>query len=151
MQAVVVREPGLVEVTTVPDPTPGDNEVVVEVASCGLCGTDLHIVDGELPYPLPVTPGHEFAGTIVALGRDASSFRVGDRVAVDPNMPCGHCRFCRRDKANLCENYAALGVTKAGAAARFVAAPTRCCVKLPDTVDLSDASLIEPPAALAAR
>lgn len=116
----------------------------MQVASCGLCGTDLHLVDGELPYPLPVTPGHEFAGTIVAIGSEVTERRVGDCVAVDPNMPCGHCRFCRRDKSNLCENYAAIGLTHPGAAAEFVAAPVECCVLLPDGVNLADASLIEP-------
>lgn len=144
MHAVVITEPGSIELTTIPDPSPRPGEVIVQVASCGLCGTDLHIVDGELPYPLPVTPGHEFAGTVVAVGDGVSAYKSGDRVAVDPNMPCGECRFCLRNKSNLCENYAALGVTLAGAAAEFVAAPVSCCVLLPDSVDLADASLIEP-------
>jgi 2-desacetyl-2-hydroxyethyl bacteriochlorophyllide A dehydrogenase len=144
VQAVVISAPGVVELTTLPDPTPGPSEVVVEVASCGLCGTDLHLVDGELPYPLPVTPGHEFAGVVVAVGTDVSGVVVGDRVAVDPNMPCGTCRMCRRDQTNLCEYYAALGVTTTGAAAQYVAAPAACCVRLPDHVDLADAALIEP-------
>lgn len=116
----------------------------MRVASCGLCGTDLHLVDGELPYPLPVTPGHEFAGVVVAVGRGVETLREGDRVAVDPNMPCGTCRMCRRGRPNLCELYSALGVTTAGAAAEYVAAPERCCVRLPDGVDLADAALIEP-------
>jgi 2-desacetyl-2-hydroxyethyl bacteriochlorophyllide A dehydrogenase len=144
VQAVVIPSPGVIEITTLPDPSPAANEVVIEVASCGLCGTDLHLVDGELPYPLPVTPGHEFAGTVVAVGADVSTLRVGDRVAADPNLACGQCRFCRRDKANLCENYGALGVTTAGAAAQFVAAAVDRCVQLPDHVRLADASLIEP-------
>lgn len=144
MQAVVIAEPGVIELTTLPDPTPGEGELVIDVASCGLCGTDLHIIDGELPYPLPVTPGHEFAGVVVAVGRGVTSFQIGDHVAVDPNISCGTCRPCRRDKANLCESYGALGVTTTGAAAEFVAARADRAVKLPDHVDLADAALIEP-------
>jgi 2-desacetyl-2-hydroxyethyl bacteriochlorophyllide A dehydrogenase len=144
VQAVVITAPGQIEVTTLPDPAPGPREVVVAVASCGLCGTDLHIVDGVLPHPLPVVPGHEFAGEVVAIGAEVTELAVGDRVAVDPNLPCGECHWCRRGRSNLCERYAALGVTTAGAAADFVAAPVRCCVRLPDHVALADAALIEP-------
>ncbi len=144
MQAVVIAENGVIELTTLPDPAPTAGEIVVKVASCGLCGTDLHIIDGELPYPLPVTPGHEFAGEVVAVASDVDRFRVGDRVAVDPNIACGICRPCRRGKANLCANYGALGVTTTGAAAEFVAANAQRAVKLLDHVDLADAALIEP-------
>ena len=144
MKAVVITAPGAIEVATFDDPAPGRREVVVAVAACGICGTDLHILDGDLGGPLPVIPGHEFAGEVVAVGADVTELSVGDHVAVDPNLLCGECHWCRRGRANLCERYAALGVTTAGGAADFAVAPVGCCVRLPDHVDVADASLVEP-------
>ncbi|MFD8980572.1 zinc-dependent alcohol dehydrogenase family protein [Streptomyces sp. NPDC059564] len=144
MKAAVIEAPGKVSVTTVPDPTPGPRDVVVEVAACGLCGTDLHILRGEHAPSLPLVPGHEFAGTVVALGADVSEVAVGDRVAVDPSLPCHECRYCRIGRANLCDRFAALGVTVAGGAAEYAAAPVANCVRLPEHVDVRDAALIEP-------
>ncbi|MGA8117843.1 MAG: zinc-dependent alcohol dehydrogenase family protein [Actinocatenispora sp.] len=144
MEAAVISSPGVVEVTTVADPTPGPREVVVEVAACGLCGTDLHILQGEFAPTLPVVPGHEFAGRIVALGSDVTGLRDGDRVAVDPSLHCHECYYCRRGRGNLCENWAAIGVSTAGGAARYALAPVGNCVKLPDHVRTEDAALIEP-------
>lgn len=147
MRAVVIASPGEVEVTTVDDPTPGPHDVVVEVAACGICGTDLHILDGGLAPSLPVVPGHEFAGTVVAVGGSVGETggpSIGDRVAVDPNLHCGACGQCRRGRGNLCERYAALGVTTAGGAADYAVAPAGNCVVLPDHVDVTDAALIEP-------
>ncbi len=135
--------PAVVEITTVPDPAPGPADAVVEVAAVGLCGTDLHIFAGG-HGSLPVIPGHEVTGTVVELGPQARGLRVGDRVAVDPSLPCGACRWCRRGQQNLCATLGALGVTTAGGAAELMAAPARCCVVLPDHVDLASATLIEP-------
>jgi 2-desacetyl-2-hydroxyethyl bacteriochlorophyllide A dehydrogenase len=142
MKAVVIAEPGLIEVVATDDPTPGSHEVVVAVAGCGICGTDLHTLDGEAP--LPIVPGHEFAGEIVAVGPDVHELRVGDRVAVDPSLPCGYCYQCRRGRFNLCEHFNAIGVTVPGAAAEFVRAPVQNCVLLPDGIETADAALIEP-------
>ncbi|MEV3856497.1 alcohol dehydrogenase catalytic domain-containing protein [Streptomyces sp. NPDC050095] len=100
-----------------PDPTPGPRDVVVEVAACGLCGTDLHIIQGEFAPTLPVVPGHEFAGTVAEVGSAVTELRVGDRVAVDPSLHCHECRYCRAGRGNLCERWAAIGVTTAGGAA----------------------------------
>ena len=144
MRAAVISGPGQVEVVTMDDPTPGVGQVVVEVAACGICGTDLHILDGEVAPTFPVVPGHEFAGMVVAVGHEVVGVCVGDRVAVDPNLYCGACRECRRGRGNLCERYGAIGVSTAGAAADFALAPAASCVLLPDHVDLRDAALIEP-------
>lgn len=144
MRAAVISAPGEVTVTTVDDPVPGPREVVVEVAACGICGTDLHILRGEFAPELPVIPGHEFAGEVVAVGSSVTELRAGDRVAVDPNLPCHECYYCRRGRSNLCERYAAIGVTTAGAAARYARAPLGNCVKLPEHVSVRDAALIEP-------
>ena len=146
MQAVVIQEPGKIEVTEVPDPVPGSKDVIVRVAGCGICGTDLHILDGEFAPTLPVVPGHEFAGEVVAVGSEvpAGRVRVGDQVAVDPSLHCGECYYCRRGRGNLCENWAAIGVTTTGGAAEFAAAPFANCYLLPDGVSTADAALIEP-------
>ncbi|MEU1282147.1 zinc-dependent alcohol dehydrogenase family protein [Streptomyces sp. NPDC005805] len=144
MRAAVVEAPGRVTVTTVPDPSPGPREVVVRVASCGLCGTDLHIMRGEFAPALPIVPGHEFAGEVVALGREVTELAAGDRVAVDPSLHCHECRYCRAGRGNLCDRWAAIGVTVPGGAAEFAVAPVANCVRLPEHVDVRDAALIEP-------
>ncbi|MEU6843212.1 zinc-dependent alcohol dehydrogenase family protein [Streptomyces sp. NPDC046716] len=144
MKAAIVESVGKVTVGEVPDPTPGPRDVVVEVAACGLCGTDLHILQGEFAPTLPVVPGHEFAGTVAEVGRDVTEVRVGDRVAVDPSLHCHECRFCRAGRGNLCERWAAIGVTTAGGAAQYALAPAANCVRLPDHVRTQDAALIEP-------
>lgn len=144
MKAAVVTSRGNVEVTSVPDPVPAPREVVIGVASCGICGTDLHILAGEFAPTLPVVPGHEFAGEVVAVGTDVTELAVGDRVGADPNLYCGECYYCRRGRDNLCERFAAIGVTQAGAAAEFTVAPVANCVKLPEHVRPEDAALIEP-------
>ena len=117
--------------------------MIIEVAAVGLCGTDLHILAGEHGV-LPVVPGHEVTGTVVAAGADAGDIRVGDRVAVDPSLPCRACRFCRRGRENLCLTLGALGVTTAGGAAEYMCAHASRCIVLPDHVDLHGATLIEP-------
>ncbi|GAA3219294.1 zinc-dependent alcohol dehydrogenase family protein [Pseudonocardia petroleophila] len=143
MRAAVISA-DRVTVETVPDPTPGPREVVVSVAGCGICGTDLHIADGEFAPTLPVTPGHEFAGEVVARGRDVTEIEVGQQVAVDPSLHCGECYFCRRGRGNLCERWAAIGVSTTGGAAEYAVAPVANCVVLPDGVAPADAALIEP-------
>jgi 2-desacetyl-2-hydroxyethyl bacteriochlorophyllide A dehydrogenase len=144
VKAVVITAPGQLEVTDVPVPKPGRREVLVDVAACGLCGTDLHILQGEFAPTLPVVPGHEFAGVVVELGADVTELAVGDRVAVDPSLYCFECRMCRLGRNNLCERWAAIGVTTAGGAAEFAVAPVANCVKLPEHVRTEDAALIEP-------
>ena len=148
MKAVVISAPRQVEVTTVDDPAPGPRDVVVDVAACGICGTDLHILDGEFAPTLPIVPGHEFSGVVVALGPDvdpaANGIAVGDRVAVDPSLYCYECHYCRIGRNNLCERWNAIGVSRPGAAAELVAAPVANCVRMPDGIALADAALIEP-------
>ena len=144
MRAAVITAPGQVEVSTVEDPVPGPREVVVEVAACGLCGTDLHILHGEFAPSLPIVPGHEFAGRVVAVGTAVTERRVGERVAVDPSLFCHECHYCRRGRNNLCERWAAIGVSVPGGAAQFARAPVANCVPLPDHVRTQDAALIEP-------
>ena len=144
MKAAVIKSVGSIEIMSVDDPTPGPQEVVVEVAACGLCGTDLHILQGEFAPSLPLIPGHEFAGSVVALGSEVSGLAVGTPVAVDPSLYCYRCHYCRIGRNNLCENWAAIGVTQAGGAAEYVAVPAANCVRLPSSIAVADATLIEP-------
>jgi 2-desacetyl-2-hydroxyethyl bacteriochlorophyllide A dehydrogenase len=148
MRAAVIESVGRVIVTDVPEPVPGARDVLVEVAACGICGTDLHILEGEFAPSLPIVPGHEFAGTVVALGaaaREANpALRVGTRVAVDPSLYCHECHYCRIGRNNLCERWNAIGVSVPGGAAQYAAAPAANCVPLPGHLRLEDAALIEP-------
>lgn len=153
MRAIIIDAPGNVRVGEVPDPTAQPDELVIRVAACGICGTDLHLIDGDSPLArYPLVPGHEFAGEVVALGsnveqRDGNgqaSVKVGSRVAIDPNLPCGQCEFCRTGHENLCLNYAALGVTRNGALAEYVTVPASKAYLLPDMLSLQTAALIEP-------
>jgi 2-desacetyl-2-hydroxyethyl bacteriochlorophyllide A dehydrogenase len=145
MRAVVIQEPGVVSVQDVPYPTPGPGDLVVRVRAAGICGTDIHLLDGELPYDsYPVVPGHEFYGEVVEVGQDVDRGRIGGLVTVDPNMPCHACAECRRGRNNLCERYQALGVTTDGAAAELVRVPAGLAYDLPADVSHLGALLTEP-------
>jgi 2-desacetyl-2-hydroxyethyl bacteriochlorophyllide A dehydrogenase len=153
MRAVIVDAPGSIRVDSVTDPTPRADEVLVKVGACGICGTDLHIIDGDSPLArYPIIPGHEFAGEVIALGSDVAqktgnggvNIAVGSRVAIEPNLYCGYCEFCRTGHENLCLNYSALGVTTGGAIAEYVAVPLAKAYLLPDNISLRAAALIEP-------
>ncbi|MCZ4095092.1 zinc-dependent alcohol dehydrogenase family protein [Streptomyces sp. So13.3] len=144
MKAAVISAPGVVAIENVEDPSPGPRDVVVRVAAVGLCGTDLHILQGEFAPTLPITPGHEFAGEIVAVGSQVHEVALGDQVAVDPSLYCHECHYCRIGRNNLCERWAAIGVTNPGGAAEYALAPVANCVKLPEHIRTEDAALIEP-------
>lgn len=144
MRAAVIKQVNEVDVITVEDPAPGPRDVVVEVAACGICGTDLHILEGEFAPSLPIVPGHEFAGVVVATGSDVGEIAAGQRVAVDPSLYCNECHYCRIGRNNLCERWNAIGVSVPGGAAQFAVAPVGNCVPLPDDIRLEDAALIEP-------
>jgi 2-desacetyl-2-hydroxyethyl bacteriochlorophyllide A dehydrogenase len=146
MRAVVVDQPGHVRVTTVPDPEIGPKDVLVHVEACGICGTDIHILEGEFPpTQYPIIPGHEFGGTIVAVGNDVTGFTTGDRVGIDPTLNCGECYFCHRGQGNLCERWNAVGVGHhPGGFAERVAVPERTVYHLPASMDFRAAALTEP-------
>jgi threonine dehydrogenase-like Zn-dependent dehydrogenase len=156
MKAAVITGIGTVEIASVDDPAPGPGQVVVAVSACGLCGTDLHIMQGEFAPSLPIIPGHEFAGVVTAVGSGPSGqpgqpgvpgwpgLREGDRVAVDPSLYCHECHYCRIGHDNLCLRWGAIGVTVPGGAAEYVAVPAANCVRLPEHIATEDATLIEP-------
>jgi propanol-preferring alcohol dehydrogenase len=118
----------------VPSPTPG--EVLIEVAACGVCRTDLHIVDGEVPARLPVVPGHEIVGRVAALGERAEGVAIGERIGVPwLGGTCGRCSYCRSGRENLCDRPVFTGATRDGGYATHVTADARFCFRLPDGID----------------
>lgn len=120
------------------------NDVLIEVKSAGVCGTDLHIWHGS--YALanyPVIPGHEFSGVVVQAGDNVRNVSVGDRVTADPNVPCYSCFFCQRKQFNQCLHLEAIGVTRHGAFAQYVKVPESSVFKIGD-VPFAEAALIEP-------
>lgn len=144
MQAVVFPEAEQLSVERVDDPACAPDEVIVQVAQCGICGTDIHIYHNEYMSDFPLIPGHEFSGTVVEVGRSVRDVHVGDRVAVDPNLYCGECDFCRNEQANHCANWQGIGITRGGGFAQFVAAPAKACYALPEGMSDAQASFIEP-------
>lgn len=145
MRAVKVGEDHSIGVIAVGVPTPAPDEVIVSPVCCGICGTDLHIVRHGFPGTrYPVIPGHEFAGHVTAVGSDVRDIKEGDFVAVDPNVTCGTCRWCRAGRPNLCLNLSPIGVARPGAFADFVAVPARNAYRVPESIGHSVAALIEP-------
>lgn len=145
MKVVVLSGPHQSDVIAVDDPRPGPHEVVVRVAACGVCGTDLHTLAGENPIVrFPLTPGHEFAGTVMEVGDEVTTLEVGDEVAVDPSRSCGECRFCLSGRANLCPDKGGYGARYAGGFAEQAVVLASSCERLPSGVPLELGVLAEP-------
>jgi 2-desacetyl-2-hydroxyethyl bacteriochlorophyllide A dehydrogenase len=145
MKAVRISSGHQISVVDTTKPVPLDVEVVVKPACCGICGTDLHILrHGFVGTNYPVTPGHEFAGHVVAVGKAVSHVREGDFVAVDPNVVCGECRWCRFGRPNLCIHLTPIGVGRPGAAAEFVSVPVRNVFPVAASIGHGVAAMIEP-------
>jgi 2-desacetyl-2-hydroxyethyl bacteriochlorophyllide A dehydrogenase len=146
MLAVVVEQPNEVQVREIPTPHAGRGEVVIQVGACGICGTDVHVIEGEYPPTVfPIVIGHEFGGTVVEVGPGVTSVKVGDRVGVDPALPCGGCYFCQKGMGNLCEAWLGAGVAGTnGGFAEYAVLPTRILHPLPAGMSDAAAGLIEP-------
>lgn len=146
MRAVVLVEGERHELQEVPTPEPAPGELRIRVEAAGICGTDLSIMHGHFPpgRGRPLILGHEFAGTVDAVGDGVDGFAPGDRVAADPNVYCGECEWCRRGAYNLCEQWAAVGITLPGALAEYLCLPARLAVRLPETLSMTAGALIEP-------
>ncbi|MBL1097733.1 zinc-dependent alcohol dehydrogenase family protein [Streptomyces coffeae] len=145
MRAVVIEAPGKLNVTTLPYPNPGPDEVVVRVAAVGLCGTDVHMLAGEFgPTRYPVVPGHEFSGEIVELGSHVTGLATGELVGADPAIYCEACHYCAMGRGNLCENWRTIGITENGACAEYVKVPTKNLYRLPAGLEPRHGTLIEP-------
>lgn len=140
-------EPGL-WIEEVPEPEPGLQDVLIRVRKTSICGTDLHILRwdewAQETIPVPMTVGHEFMGEIVELGDGVEGLDVGQRVAGEGHITCGHCRNCRAGRRHFCHNHVGLGVTRPGAFAEFVAIPAANVFPLPEHINDDVAAVLDP-------
>ncbi|KAA8894111.1 chaperonin 10-like protein [Sphaerosporella brunnea] len=143
MKALRYDKPQSYAVVEVPLPTLRENDVLIKVKACGVCGTDLHIHDGEFIAKFPLIPGHETVGVVAAVGPAVKGFEVGERVCADNSELCGECFYCRRGQTLLCEKFEAHGVTMDGGFAEYCAYPAGKVFKIRNLSDI-DATLLEP-------
>jgi len=130
-----------------PEPTPGPGEVLIEVRASGICGTDVHVKHDRFPYWPPVILGHEFAGTVIELGPNCRSAKIGDRVVGEPHTQhCGQCFLCRTGNVQICASKRSPGWGIHGSMARFLVMPERLLHPIPDHLDFDTAALVEPTA-----
>lgn len=145
MKAAVLQEVRkLAFVTDYPKPVPDDTEVLIRVEACGLCGTDLKLYKGEYSGRLPMIIGHEYAGTVKAVGKKVKNIRVGDRVVADPNEACGACDHCRSAQSTFCSDMAAYGVLSDGGFADYCVAQEKGCYRIPEQLPAEIAAFAEP-------
>ncbi|HVJ07354.1 MAG TPA: galactitol-1-phosphate 5-dehydrogenase [Acidisarcina sp.] len=149
MKSLLLSAYKQLEIADLPQPIPAVGEVLVRVAACGICGSDVHGYDGSSGRRIPpIVMGHEAAGTIAAVGEGVHDYAVGDRVTFDSTIYCGHCRFCLQGMVNLCDNRQVLGVSteeyrRAGAFAEYVLVPERILYRLPDNLSFAEAAMLE--------
>lgn len=146
MTAAVLYAPGDLRVERVAVPEPGEGEALIRVGACGVCGSDVPRVMTKGTYRFPLIPGHEFAGTVAAVGRGVRGWNEGDRVAVFPLIPCRRCAMCEAQYYEMCEDYDYLGSRSNGAFAEYVVAPAWNLVRLPRQVSMEEAAMTEPAA-----
>lgn len=149
MQALQLTEYCKLQLMDLPMPTLAADEVLIRVAACGICGSDVHGYDGSTGRRIPpLVMGHEAAGLIAAVGDAVRDYAVGERVTFDSTISCGVCPFCKSGAVNLCDNRQVLGVScgdyrRNGAFAEYVAVPARIVYRLPDTLGFAEAAMIE--------
>jgi len=150
MKALLLTAPSKLELVDFPAPLPADDEVVVRVHACGICGSDIHGWDGSTGRRNPpLIMGHEASGEVIATGPRVSAWRAGDRVTFDSTISCGVCRFCKIGQVNLCESRRVVGVSPVeykqhGAFAEQLAVPDRILYRIPDTLSYEQAAMVEP-------
>lgn len=150
MKGLVKLEPtsGIWMQKDLPIPEIGPNDVLIKITHTSICGTDMHIYNwdewaaGHVPVPLVI--GHEFVGTIYALGSEVKSFKIGDRVSGENHVPCGQCRNCRAARAHLCRVNISVGVTHQGCFAEYLALPASNTYLIPDTISNRYAAILNP-------
>src|SRR6476659_849253 len=149
MKALLLSEYKKLEIADLPTPSPGPGELLVRVAACGICGSDVHGYDGSTGRRIPpIVMGHEAAGVVAGVGSEVEDFARGDRVTFDSTIYCGECTFCRRNEVNLCDRREVLGVScgdyrRAGAFAEFVSVPARIIQRMPDNLSFHEAAQLE--------
>jgi D-arabinose 1-dehydrogenase-like Zn-dependent alcohol dehydrogenase len=149
MKALMLEAYEHLQVIDMPVPAVAADEVLIKVAACGICGSDVHGYDGGSGRRIPpIVMGHEAAGIIAAVGSDVQGYKAGDRVTFDSTVYCGKCEFCKRGEVNLCDNRQVMGVScgdyrRHGAFAEFVAVPERILYKLPENFPFEEAAMLE--------
>jgi len=149
MKALLLSEYKHLEIREMPTPAIGPTDVLIQVAACGICGSDVHGYDGSSGRRIPpLVMGHEASGIVVSVGSAVSGFSRGDRVTFDSTIYCGACEFCRRGEVNLCDDRQVVGVScgeysRHGAFAEYVAVPERILYRLPDVLPFSEAAMLE--------
>jgi 2-desacetyl-2-hydroxyethyl bacteriochlorophyllide A dehydrogenase len=145
MRALILNHPNDFAVVQADIPILGASEVLVKIHACGVCGTDVHIVDGHFPpTPFPITPGHESAGEVIAVAPGVTGLHVGDRVGVDASLSCGHCALCRRGDSNVCPDRGGIGGTIDGGFAEIAVVPAANCYPIAPHVSYREAAVAEP-------
>lgn len=144
MLAAVYKGDKQFDLTEYPVRNLNEGEVLVKVNSCGICGTDHHILAGKTYANVPVILGHEYSGTVVDKAEGIERVALGDKVVIDPNIYCGKCKYCRKGMINFCENHQALGVTINGGFAEYSHVPVSQIYRLPTDFNLSEAAFAEP-------
>src|SRR6266852_2962303 len=149
MKVLLLSKYRHLELADLPEPTAGPGEVLIRVAACGICGSDVHGYDGSSGRRIPpIVMGHEAAGSIAGVGEGVAGFKKGDRVTFDSTIYCGTCSHCCLGEVNLCDRRQVLGVScsdyrRAGAFAEFVAVPSRIVYRLPDSLSFAEAAMLE--------
>ena len=149
MKSLLLKEYLQLELADFPEPHPAAGEVLIRVAACGICGSDVHGYDGSSGRRIPpIVMGHEAAGTVAATGPGVTRFKVGDRVTFDSTIYCGECIFCRRGEMNLCDRREVIGVScddyrRHGAFAEYIAIPERILYHLPPSMSFPEAAMLE--------
>jgi 2-desacetyl-2-hydroxyethyl bacteriochlorophyllide A dehydrogenase len=143
MKAIVFESPKKVNIKEIPSPIIKDDEVLIAVKSAGVCGTDVHIFDGDFIGTYPVIPGHEFSGDVIEIGKFIQNIKVGDRVAVDPGVFCRKCSFCHENKENFCENFKAYGVHFNGGFSQYTAIKEENVYHI-DGLSYTEGAMVEP-------
>jgi L-iditol 2-dehydrogenase len=149
MKALVKTQKGVgyVEVRDVPEPAPGPGEVKIQIAACGVCGTDIHVFHDTFPYWPPVILGHEFTGTIVELGPDCKHFAAGERVVAEPHTrACGVCPLCRTGNIQICPEKRSPGWGIDGGMTQYICYPEKLLHRIPDDMTWDQAAVVEPTA-----
>lgn len=149
MKTAVMTEIGKIEFEDRTAPTPGPNDVLIQIEKVGICGSDLHYFEsgriGDFVVLPPFVLGHEAAGTVIEVGESVTSLAAGDRVALEPNITCGVCEFCRSGKYNLCPDVEFFATPPIdGTFQEYVTHPEHLCFKLPESVSIMEGALIEP-------
>jgi L-iditol 2-dehydrogenase len=149
MKSLLLKEYLQLELTDFPQPEPGPGEVLIRVAACGICGSDVHGYDGTSGRRIPpIVMGHEAAGVVTAIGAGVAGFKPGDRVTFDSTVYCGECAFCTRGEVNLCDRREVIGVScgdyrRHGAFAEYIAVPERILYHLPEAMSFPEAAMLE--------